>query len=153
MKIVSIDFDSSISEIEFNNVDQFIKQNRLIQIYYWRFNDKRINCYVNIEENIIRNSHVLPSSGISDIFDIESENIQIENIIYMIVSQKSMYHDLTLEDYGLFYFETTETTSSSSDEEVVIESYDNIQTKNIVKSMKKLNINTNDTLGLDLNEY
>ena len=74
MKIVSIDFNSSISEIEVENVDQFIKQNRLIQIYYWRFNDKRINCYVNIEENMIRNSHILPSSGISDIFAITENN-------------------------------------------------------------------------------
>ena len=150
MKFVSIDFDSSISEIEFNNVDQFIKQNRLIQIYYWRFNNKRINCYVNIEDNILRNNHILPPNGISDIFDIESDQIEIENTIYMISSHKSVFFDLTLEEYGIFYFESTE-LSSSSDEDILID--DDIKIDNIVKSIEQLNINTNDTLGLDINEY
>ncbi len=150
MKIVSINFNSSISEVEVDNVEQFIKQNRLIQIYYWRFNDKRINCYVNIEENIIRNSHILPSSGISDIFDIESNLIEIENTIYMISSHKYVFCDLTLEEYGLFYFESTET---SSDDEVYKEINNENETKNIVKSIKKLNINTNDTLEYDMNIY
>lgn len=153
MKIVSIDFDSSISEIEVDNIEYFIKENRLIQIYYWRFNDKRINCYVNIEENIIRNSHILPSSGISDIFDIESDQIEIENTIYMITSQNTEFCELTLEEYGLFYFELNETSSSSSDEELITENNHETETKNIVKLVKYLNINTNDTLGVDTNEY
>ena len=153
MKIVSIDFDSSISEIEVDNIEYFIKQNRLIQIYYWRYNDKRINCYVNIEENIIRNSHILPSSGISDIFDIESDQIEIENTIYMIASRKYNFCDLNLEEYGLFYFELNETSSSSSDEELIIENNGESETKNIIKSVNQLNINTNDTLGVDMNEY
>jgi hypothetical protein len=152
MKIVSIDFDSSISEIEDDNIENFIKENRLIQIYYWRFNDKRINCYVNIEENIIRNSHILPSSGISDIFDIESDQIEIENTIYMIASHKYNFCDLNLEEYGLFYFELNETSSSSSDEELIIENND-IETKNIIKSINNIKINTNDTLDVDMNIY
>ena len=153
MKIVSIDFDSSISEIKVDNIEYFIKQNRLIQIYYWRFNDKRINCYVNIEENIIRNSHILPSSGISDIFDIESDQIEIENTIYMIASHKYNFCDLNLEEYGLFYFELNETSSSSSDEELIIENNDESETKNIIKSVNQLNINTNNTLDYDMNIY
>tara|TARA_Y100001973_G_C4937584_1_gene204061 strand:+ start:63 stop:518 length:456 start_codon:yes stop_codon:yes gene_type:complete len=151
MKIVSIDFDSSISEIEVDNIEYFIKQNRLIQIYYWRYNDKRINCYVNIEENIIRNSHILPSSGISDIFDIESEQIEIENTIYMISSQNTDFCELTLEEYGLFYFESNETTSS--DDDISIESDDESETKNIIKSIEILQIDTNNTLDYDMNEY
>lgn len=150
MKIVSIDFDSSISEVEVDNIENFIKQNRLIQIYYWRFNDKRINCYVNIEDNILRNNHILPPNGISDIFDIESDQIEIENIIYMISSHNFVFCDLTLEEYGLFYFESTET---SSDDEDYNEFNDETETKNFVESMKQLNINTNDTLGLDMNTY
>ena len=135
MKIVSNDFDSSISEIELDNIEYFIKQNQLIQIYYWRYNDKRINCYVNIEENIIRNSHILPSSGISDIFDIESDQIEIENTIYMIASHKYNFCDLNLEEYGLFYFESNETTSS--DDDISIESDDESETKNIIKSVNQ----------------
>ena len=148
MKIITIDFDSSISEI---NVDEkFIKDNHLIQIYYWRFNDKHINCYVDIKDNILRNSHILPPNGISDIFDIESNEIEIENTIYMIAKNKSVFCDLTLEEYGLFYFESTET---SSDDEVYKEINNENETKNIVKSIKKLNINTNDTLEYDMNIY
>lgn len=151
MKIVSIDFDSSISEIKVDNIEYFIKQNRLIQIYYWRYNDKRINCYVNIEENIIRNSHILPSSGISDIFDIESDQIEIENTIYMIASHKYNFCDLNLEEYGLFYFELNET--SSSDDEISVENNDDSNTQNIIKSIEILHIDTNNTLDYDMNIY
>ena len=152
MKIVSIDFNSSISEIEVDNIEHFIKQNQLIQIYYWRFNDKRINCYVNIEDNILRNNHILPPNGISDIFDIESDQIEIENTIYMIASRKYNFCDLNLEEYGLFYFELNETSSSSSDEELITENND-IETKNIIKSINNIKINTNDTLDVDMNIY
>ena len=151
MKIVSIDFNSSISEVEVDNIENFIKQNQLIQIYYWRFNDKRINCYVNIEDNIIRNHHVLPANGISDIFDIESEQIEIENTIYMISSHNSVFYDLTLEEYGLFYFQSNEI--SSSDDEISVENNDDSNTQNIIKSIEILQIDTNNTLDYDMNEY
>lgn len=151
MKIISIDFNSSISEI---NVDEnFIKDNHLIKIYYWRFNDKQINCYVNIEENILRNTHILPPNGISDIFDIESNEIEIENTIYMIAKNKSVFCDLTLEEYGLFYFELNETSSSSSDEEVIMEDDIEKEPMNIVKKIKDIQINTNNTLDIDMNIY
>lgn len=151
MKIISIDFNSSISEI---NVDEnFIKDNHLIKIYYWRFNDKQINCYVNIEENILRNTHILPPNGISDIFDIESNEIEIENTIYMIAKNKSVFCDLTLEEYGLFYFELNETSSSSSDEEVIMEDDIEKEPMNIVKKIEDIQINTNNTLDIDMNIY
>ena len=151
MKIVSIDFNSSINEI---NVDEnFIKDNHLIKIYYWRFNDKQINCYVNIEENILRNTHILPPNGISDIFDIESNEIEIENTIYMIAKNKSVFCDLTLEEYGLFYFELNETSSSSSDEEVIMEDDIEKEPMNIVKKIEDIQINTNNTLDIDMNIY
>jgi hypothetical protein len=151
MKIISIDFYSSISEIIVDDIENFIKQNCLIRIYYWRFNNIRINCYVNVEDNILRNNHVLPPNGISDIFDIDSDQIEIENTIYIIASQNTEFCDLTLENYGLFYFDSTEL--SSSDEELIIENNDNTKTKNIVSSIKHLNINTNDTLDYDMNIY
>jgi len=151
MKIISIDFYSSISEIIVDDIENFIKQNCLIRIYYWRFNNIRINCYVNVEDNILRNNHVLPPNGISDIFDIDSDQIEIENTIYMIASQNTDFCDLTLENYGLFYFDSTEL--SSSDEELIIENNDNNKTKHIVSSIKHLNINTNDTLDYDMNIY
>lgn len=149
MKIITIDFDSSISEI---NIDEkFIKDNHLIKIYYWRFNDKHINCYVNIEDNILRNSHILPPNGISDIFDIESNEIEIENTIYMIAKHKSDFCDLTLQEYGLFYFELNET--SSSDDEISIENNDENKIKNIIKSTELLQIDKSKTLDYDMNEY
>lgn len=151
MKIISIDFYSSISEIIVDDIENFIKQNCLIRIYYWRFNNIRINCYVNVEDNILRNNHILPPNGISDIFDIDSDQIEIENTIYMIASQNTDFCDITLENYGLFYFDSTEL--SSSDEELIIENNDNTKTKNIVSSIKHLNINTNDTLDYDMNIY
>ena len=151
MKIISIDFYSSISEIVVDDIENFIKQNCLIRIYYWRFNNIRINCYVNVEDNILRNNHILPPNGISDIFDIDSDQIEIENTIYMIASQNTDFCDITLENYGLFYFDSTEL--SSSDEELIIENNDNTKTKNIVSSIKHLNINTNDTLDYDMNIY
>lgn len=151
MKIISIDFYSSISEIVVDDIENFIKQNCLIRIYYWRFNNIRINCYVNVEDNILRNNHILPPNGISDIFDIDSDQIEIENTIYMIASQNTDFCDLTLENYGLFYFDSTEL--SSSDEELIIENNDNNKTKHIVSSIKHLNINTNDTLDYDMNIY
>ena len=146
-------FNSSISEININNIEQFIKSNKLIKIYYWNYNNNRINCYVNIEENIIRNNHILPSCGISDIFDIESENIEIENTIYMILSDKYNFYDLTLEEYGLFYFESTENISSSSDDELSIENIEDTKEKNIIKLVDNLNININNILKLDENQY
>ena len=151
MKIISIDFHSSISEIIIDDIDNFIKQNCLIKIYYWRFNNIRINCYVNIEDNILINNHILPPNGISDIFDIDSEKIEIENTIYMIGSQNNDFYDLTLENYGLFYFDSTEI--SSSEEDTIIETDIKTKTKNIVSSIKSLNINTNDTLDIDMNIY
>lgn len=151
MKIISIDFHSSISEIIINDIDNFIKQNCLIKIYYWRFNNIRINCYVNIEDNILINNHILPPNGISDIFDIDSEKIEIENTIYMIGSLNNDFYDLTLENYGLFYFDSTEI--SSSEEDTIIETDIKTKTKNIVSSVKSLNINTNDTLDYDMNIY
>tara|TARA_B100000941_G_C28356442_1_gene474650 strand:+ start:183 stop:638 length:456 start_codon:yes stop_codon:yes gene_type:complete len=151
MKIISIDFHSSISEIIINDIDNFIKQNCLIKIYYWRFNNIRINCYVNIEDNILINNHILPPNGISDIFDIDSEKIEIENTIYMIGSLNNDFYDLTLENYGLFYFDSTEI--SSSEEDTIIETDIKTKTKNIVSSVKSLNINTNDTLDIDMNIY
>ena len=151
MKIISIDFHSSISEIIIDDIDNFIKQNCLIKIYYWRFNNIRINCYVNIEDNILINNHILPPNGISDIFDIDSEKIEIENTIYMIGSQNNNFYDLTLENYGLFYFDSTE--MSSSEEDTIIETDTKTKTKNIVSSIKSLNINTNDTLDIDMNIY
>jgi hypothetical protein len=151
MKIISIDFYSSISEIVIDNIENFIKQNCLIKIYYWRFNNIRINCYVNVEDNILRNNHILPPNGISDIFDIESEQIEIENTIYMMASQNTEFCDLTLENYGLFYFDSTDL--SSSEEDTVVETDIKTKTKNIVSSIKHLNINTNDTLDYDINIY
>jgi len=151
MKIISIDFHSSISEIIIDDIDNFIKQNCLIKIYYWRFNNIRINCYVNIEDNILINNHILPPNGISDIFDIDSEKIEIENTIYMIGSLNNDFYDLTLENYGLFYFDSTEI--SSSEEDTIIETDIKTKTKNIVSSVKSLNINTNDTLDIDMNIY
>jgi hypothetical protein len=151
MKIISINFNSSISEVDVDNIENFIKENKLIKIYYWTFNNKRINCYVNIEENIIRNQHLLPTNGISDIFDIESDQLEIENIIYMISSQKSIYCDLTLEDYGLFYFELNET--SSSDDDVSINNESENEIYSIIISNEKLKIDTKNTLDYDINEY
>ena len=156
MKIISVDFYSSISEIEIDNIENFIKLNKLIKIYYWEFNKKYINCYVNIEENILRNTHILPSNGISDIVDIESNEIEIENTIYMIAISNSVYCDLTLQEYGLFYFESTESSSSnsSSDEEIEKENEIIIEMKDVNEKLKNIKLdNICDTLDIDMNIY
>ena len=52
----------------------------------------------------------------------------IENTIYMIGSLNNDFYDLTLENYGLFYFDSTEI--SSSEEDTIIE------IKNVLDSNK-----------------
>ena len=68
----------------------------------------------------------------------------------MISSYNSSFNNLSLEEYGLFYFESTE-LSTSSDEDILTD--DDIKTDNI--NLKKIDINVKidsfNTLGYDNN--
>lgn len=112
MKIVKIDIENNISNIELEYNNDIIKSfndidNTLKLLYEWNFENNIIQCYGCLDSDYkIKNQHILPKNGISTentIYD-KSNECNIYGNIYLICKNDNNYIDIIDSDYGMLYF-------------------------------------------------
>ena len=107
-------------------------------IYFWPYNDYIIEVYGIINDNNeLLNKHKLPPHGISNIIDIESENIQLYGNIYICKYLNNKLNELNISEYGELYeyysyylsdndlMDESDGNSSDNDEHINNNSYNN----------------------------
>ena len=73
-------------------------------MYKWKYNNDIIEVYGSLDyNNGILNTHKLPPNGISNVLDIESNNIQIYGYIYVIKLVNNILCDYNIAEYGEFF--------------------------------------------------
>jgi len=132
MKIVKINSDGLMDNIDVSNIDDIINPD-IQPLYKWKYNNCIIECYGCLNENKgIINIHKLPGNGISNILEIESNDLKLYGNIYIKKSYKNKLKDLNISEYGEFYCYLSEyynhyEESSESESELDINNIDDVK--------------------------
>lgn len=145
MKIISINIDNTIEEIniknnniknQLNNLTNTQGSNDIELLYNWNYNNILIKCYgwIDGDESLI-NKHQLCKSGISDITDCVSENIKLYGNIYILAyNNNNKLIDFDISEYGEFYFLINDVENQDDSDSESVNSDDIINKENIINN-------------------
>ena len=167
MKIICIHVDNIMTELniqsdniinEINNLENKKDNENIELIYFWNYDDYIIECYgSSFEKNNIRNNHVLPCGGISNIYEENSEDNILYGNIYIVCKNKDTYIDYYISEYGNFYYIMNEYYNMNSENELSEDDeLDNNENLNKCDELLYNVVNNNDSdnnLDIDNNNY
>ena len=114
MIIIKIDTEDNIYNIDLEYDTDIlsslknIDSNTLELIYEWNYDNNTIQCYGCLESDYnIKNKHILPPYGFSNIIDEKSEECNIYGNIY-ICNKNIEIMNFNDSDYGTLYFNISE---------------------------------------------
>ena len=159
MKVILIKVDSSMEEIDVDDINKLSTSNDIQLLYYWNYNNWVINCYGNyINNNSIISNHKLPAGGISNVINDDSYTYDIYGNIYLACFQNNKLINYYISEYGNFHYIMNETYNiydidDISDEEVIDTDImiDTTILQNISTTIEEYNLS--EELDIDNNIY
>ena len=159
MKVILIKVDSSMEEIDVDDINKLSTNNDIKLLYYWNYNNSVIKCYgYHINDNSIISNHKLPAGGISNVIDNDSYTYDIYGNIYIVCYQNNKMINYYISEYGNFHYIMNETyniydSDDISDEEVIDDNI--IKDKTILQNINIIvdEYNSSDELDIDDNIY
>ena len=159
MKVILINVDGSMEEINVDDINKLSTNNDLQILYQWNYNNLVIKCYgCFINDNSIISIYKLPAGGISDIIDDVSYVYDIYGKIYIVCFYNDKLINYYISEYGNFHYIMNETyniydSDDISDEEVI--DNDIIKDKTILQNISTTidEYNSSDELDIDDNIY
>ena len=167
MKIICIHVDNMMTELnilsdniinELNNLDNKKGDENIRLIYSWNYDDYIIECYGSLfGKDNIKNNHILPCGGISNILEENSEDSILYGNTYIICKNNKKYIDYHISEYGNFYYimneyyDITNINETSEEEELDINKDFN-KCEELLYNIVNNNDSDND-LDIDNNNY
>ena len=159
MKVILIKVDSSMEEINVDDINILSTSNDIQLLYYWNYNNWVINCYGNyINNNSIISNHKLPAGGISNVINDDSYTYDIYGNIYLACFQNNKMINYYISEYGNFHYIMNESYNiydidDISDEEVIDTDImiDTTILQNISTTIEEYNLS--EELNIDNNIY
>ena len=157
MEFIIIDEDGSMDIIKMSKNESIIKylNNESLKIlYYWRYNNSIINVLGIDDTNQLQNSHKLPTSGISEILNEESDVFKLHGKVYIYkTNTTNNMQSINIPEYAELFSYYNNDLYSSTDEEYEEEVDCNIDMKGIIQFGEGTELNYSDELDFDRNIY
>ena len=135
MKILCINIDNTINEIDLiefksidclNNITDTKGYDKMKKIYSWTYDDNDIEIYGwLLGDSLLKNNHILPPFGQSNIIEENSDEIDLYCNIYVLCKKNNKYIDYHIHDYGNFHYIFNELNTNPNSDEYDDDSIDN----------------------------